>query len=537
MDQTLYSHISLSYLDWIIVAVYTSIAVGIAVWSKIGQRDTVEEYFVGGRSMNWLVVSISIFATLFSSISFVAIPGEAYQNGLMFSLYLFGGALATPLAIWMFLRFFFHSPSFTAYEYLEKRYDLSVRLLGAAIFTVLRLIYMGTVYYAVAKLFESLVGWPPMVTVVVVGLITISYTVLGGVKAAVFTDVAQALIIILGIGAILWKVLSLAGYDVFAIYQFAATHGKGYEPLATAHFYGLHWSDRINFFFLIQGVIFSPIINMACDQLTVQRLLASKGYREAKRATLFNAFTSVPIVFMFWMVGIGLFYFYNSGSIRLPAGMTSDHIMGYFINTQLPSPLPGLIVAALLAALMSTISSVVNSCATVIFADGLMRMNIIQKGDPREMLICRSLSVLSGFVGLGIAILLIIGGQGIQSSVLEISGIWSALWSMLLTAFVYGVLAPRVSARAMFIGMSIGCFFSLVLPYALYYAVPAENRIAFSWIGFPGGMLTWIVPMVISLFWPNRKNLRNLTLWTLEKPMASGPAETDDSILMANERK
>lgn len=532
ITETLKAQISLSVWDWLMVVFYTGLTLGVAIWSKYRQRETVEEYFVGGRSMHWLLVSISIFATLFSSVSFVAIPGEAYEHGLMFSLFLIGGALMTPVALWMFLRFFFHSPSFTAYEYLEKRYDLSVRFVGAMIFVTIRIIYMGTVFYAAAKLFESLVGWPPLMTVTVVGLFTIGYTVTGGIKAAIFTDVAQAAIIILGIGIILYKVLALAGFDVLAVYQFAASHGRGFEPLLTREFYGVHWSDRINLFFLLQGIILTPIVSMACDQLTVQRMLSSKGYKEAKRATLFNAMTSVPIVFMFWVVGIGLFYFYNAGGARLPEGMTSDLVMGYFINTQLPSPIPGLIVAGILAAMMSTISSVVNSCATVVYSDGLSRFGMIKSGSPREMLVCRSLSVVAGFAGLGVAILLVLGGQGIRSSVLEISGIWSALWNMLLAAFIYGVLVPRVSGRAMLIGILIGSVVSLALPCILYYAVPAEDRIAFSWIGVPSMAIGFIVPAVLSIFMPNRKNLKNLTLWTLEPktPAAPAPQETQELI-------
>lgn len=521
--------ISLSLWDWVMVVFYIGLTIGVAIWSKYRQRDTVEEYFVGGRSMHWMVVSLSIFATLCSSMAFVATPGEAYENGLLFSLFILGNIVATPVAAWLFLRFFFHTPSFTAYEYLEKRYNVSVRVLGAGIFTAVRILYMGCVFYATAKLFESLVGWPPLMTIVIVGGITIAYTASGGIKAAAFTDVAQSVIIVIGIGIVLWKILSLAGYSPVAIYQFAAEHGRGYEPLASSRFYRMNLADRINLFFLVTGSFFTAVTCMACDQLTVQRMLASKGYREAKRAAIVNAFTSAPVGLMFWFVGIGLFYFYHAaGKGHAPEGMTSDYVMGYFVSTQLPSPIPGLIVAAILAALMSTISSVVNSCATVIHCDGLLRLGIVEKSHPKEMLICRGLSVLSGCLGLAIAVWLVMASDGIKSSVLEVAGLWGALWNMLIAAFIFGVLVPRISGRAMFIGMLIGSVVSLVLPYPLYYMVPAEDRIAFSWIGVPSMAAAFILPLLLSFIWPNKKPLPDLTIWTLSKRDKSSSGGLDE---------
>lgn len=519
--------ISLSGTDWAVVALYIAVTLGAAAWSKLGRKESVEEYFVAGRSMKWIVVSVAMFATLFSSISFVAIPGEAYQNGLLFSLLLFGGAIATPLAVWLFVRFFFLSPTFTAYEYLELRYNLAVRLLGGGIFIVIRVLYMGVVYYACARLFESLVGWPPLVTIVAVGLFTIAYTTTGGIRAAVFTDVAQAAVLVLGIGVILWKVLSLAGFDAWAIYQYAAAHGRGFGALGESRFYELHLSDRMNIWLLLHASITVPMHHMACDQLTVQRLLASKGYKEAQRAANVNAFASVPLVFMFWMVGIGLFYFYGTQPDQKPPGLTSDHVLGYFISTQLPSPIPGLITAALLAALMSTISSVVNSCATVIYKDGLLRLNVLRPGYRHEMLTCRSLSVLAGLIGLGLAVLLTMGGQGIQSSVLEVSSIWAGLWGVLLPAFLYGVLVPRISGQGMFVGILLGGGLSLFLPYMLYYNVPAENRVGFTWIALPGALTAWLVPLLISMVWPNRKPVTGLTLRTLARAKPPAFAEVE----------
>src|SRR4051812_20056831 len=224
--------ISLSRFDWGAVLLYLAATAGIALWTRLRQRETSEDYFLAGRSQGWLIVSVTLFASLFSSISFVAIPGEAYHGGLIMSLLLILSPLAAPLGVWLFLRFFFLSPSYTAYEYLERRFNAPTRVIGALLFCVTRLIYSGVIYYAAAELFRSLVGWPPLVTILVIGSFTVVYTTVGGMKALIATDVMQVAVLVIGIGSVLLKVLSVSGFDVAAIYAHAAATGRGYEPVA-----------------------------------------------------------------------------------------------------------------------------------------------------------------------------------------------------------------------------------------------------------------------------------------------------------------
>lgn len=525
MEQTYFHQVSLSLFDWSAVVVYLSLTAAIALWATRGQKGG-EGYFLAGRSMGWIVISIAVFATLFSSISFVATPGEAYKNGLMLATLSYGQILFMPLAIWLFLRFFFLTPTFTAYEYLERRFSLPMRLIGSAMFMLVRLLYSGVVYYAAARLFESLVGWHPLLTITAVGLFTVAYTVTGGMKATILTDVMQTIVLFVGISVLAGKVLSLSGYDLGAIYQYASERNHGFEAFADPRFYRIHWQDRLNFWILLMHSVLTPLVSFSADQLVVQRLLASKGYKGAVRASVSNYFVGIPVGLMLWLTGIGLFYFYGTQPQKLAPGVGPDHILGYFIHTEMPSPIPGLLVAALLAALMSTVSSVVNSLATVAYRDWLVRLRWTVPGGRNEMLLARLLSAGMGLAGIGIAAALVLASEGITSSVFEISGIWANLWIVLTMAFLLGVLVPRVSGPAMLGGVLAGGAVNLYLPYAWYYAIPAEERISFMWLSYPGMLLALGVPLLLCLVLPNRKDLKGLTLWTLEKRSepAPGPA-------------
>lgn len=520
MNSPIYK-VSLSAWDWVAVAIYLGITAGIALWSHFGQKKSSESYFLAERGMNWLVVAVALFATLFSTISFVSSPGEAFGYGLMMMLPGLAMPIFVPLAIRLFLRFFFDVPTFTAYEYLERRFNLSTRLIGAALFCAIRLIYSGCVFYAAAVIFEALVGWPPLMTIALIGAFTVAYTTSGGMKAVMFTDVAQAVILVTGITAVFWKIMVATGANPWTFFEYGALHGRGFHQVFEAEFWSFDLHTRLNIWLLLLIAISNPLLSLSCDQLVIQRLLTSKNYEDAKKSVYFNYITTLPLGFLFWGAGLGLFYYYAMHPSKLPAGMPADQIMGFFIATELPAPIPGLIVAALLAALMSTISSVVNSIATVIYKDGLLRLGHVSEQDgPHTLRICRALSVGAGLAGLGVAALLVVGGQGIKSSVLEISGVWAGLWMVLVNAFLIGVLFPRVSGRAMLVGLVVGGAVCLACPYLLYYSVPADQRISFNWLSWPGFVASFVLPLLFSFVWPNRKDMTNLTLWTKTSPKA-----------------
>jgi SSS family transporter len=516
--------------DWVAIAGYVVLVGLVATWTKARRRGGSEDYFLAGRSQHWFVISIAMFAALFSTISFVAIPGEAFAYGLIYSTGLLVLPLAAPLAIWLFLRFFFLSPTYTSYEYLERRFNLPMRLAGSILFTISQLIYCGVVFYAGAELCEVLVGWRPVMTILLAGSFTVLYTTHGGMRTVIMTDVMQAAVLTLGICAVLWKVLELTGMNPAAIYHFAAAHGRGYGALGSREFYRPELHTRYNVWLVVFLPLREKLAALSSNQLTVQRLLTTnKGYRGAKWATITTSLETVPLVALFWAVGAGLFYYYRGlHPERLPASVGPDQVLGHFIVTELPSPLPGLVLAALLASLMSTTSSAINSSATILYRDGIVRLSWAKLGGARETLICKLLSVAVGIVAVGAGLLLAFGSSHARGSVLEVNTIWSGVTSVLLAAFLLGVLAPFVSAVPMFVGCLAGGVCSLILPFVFYYNVAPAQRISFAWLGVPGLVVAVLVALGLSLLHRQRADMTGLTLWTMKGTVPdTQPPSTD----------
>ncbi|WP_288614896.1 sodium:solute symporter family transporter [Victivallis vadensis] len=513
--------------DWAVILLYLLGVTGLGVVSRLRHRQDADEYLMAKRSMNWFVVALAVFATLFSTISFVSIPGEAYNFGLTMMAVALGQILFVPLGIWLFLRFFFAAPTFSAYEYLEKRYDRNCRRIAAVIFIMIRLFYTGGVFYAAAVIFESLAGWRPEATIVVIGLITLAYTFWGGIRAVILADVVQSAIIFLGIAAILFRLFQVTGFDVGGVLSFAGEHNRLFGTFAQSDFYRLNLHDRWNFWLLILVVVQIPLQTMCCDQLVIQRLLTSRSYHQAVRSTYANYLLSIPVVVMLYGIGLFLFFYYNGGGGELPAGLPGDKVLGFFITDELPAPLPGVIIVALLAALMSTVAGAVNSLVTVCFKDLVLTAKPELAGTPCEMLYCRVLTVFGGGFAILTALMMIVVGQGVRTTLLEVIGVWSNLWPILFVAFLYGVLSQRVSARAILWTMVIGGIVNLVVPYLMYYAVPEEMRWGFWYLGVPGVLLGVALPPLLSRFWPNRKNLDGLTLRTLRPDGRSAPPAPD----------
>ncbi len=508
---------NLSPFDWALIVFYLVATIGISVYSRLRSRKDTTEYLAAGRSMNWIVVAIAVFATLFSTISFVSTPGEAYNYGCFLFICTIGEMAAMPLAIWLFLRFFFIVPTFTAYEYLERRYNPAVRICGAVLFLTTRLIYTGGVFYAASVIFQRLMGWEPAWTVLIIGTITVGYTVTGGIKGVIWADVVQSVLIFVGIAAITWKLLDVIGYSPWNVLKFAHEHDHTFELLFKPEFYRLETGDRWNIYVVIPNIIMSAFIMMSCDQLVIQRLLTSRNYRSAKRSVFSNYIMGIPVSIALFMIGLSLFYYYNTNGNALPEGVPGDQALGYFIATELPAPIPGVIVVALLSALMSTVAGVVNSLGTVCYNDILLKIKPSIANSGKELKWCYLLSLLAGVLGVGWAFFLVVAAQGVKTTLQDVVSVWGGLWSLLVAAFLYAVGSKRVSSKSILITFAIVGVWQLVFPYIMYFRMPEGQRWGLWWLGIPGIIASLVLPPLLSLIWPHRRDLTNLTLWTLDE--------------------
>lgn len=513
----------LSLLDWLVILAFMVATLGLAHWAQKGHAN-LAGYFLADRGLSWMTVGLCLFATLFSTVSFVAIPGEGYRHGVLFSLNSIGYALFTPLAIWLFLRFFYNTSSFTAYEYLERRFDRRVRTLGAIIFVIARLLYLAVVFYSAGKIFETLLGWAPWITIAAVGVFTVYYSFYGGMKAIALTDVLQSIVIFVAIVAIIVKLCFLIGFDFSGLARAVQASGRGFHALTTPEFYRFDLHVRYSFWTALTLAVLGPLANYGTDQLFIQRMLSTKSYAQAKKAIWFKTLVALPVSLGLYLIGVMMFYYYQSASSTAPA-VEADQLLGYFINQHLPPPFPGLVAAALLAALMSTVSGTAATLATVTTIDLLAHIPRLKDWSGLQSVQTgRWLTGLFGGLSMLIAILLFFASRGVESTVLEMSQIWAGLWLILLVVILGGILTTWVTRRAALIALLVGVGCNLVAPYLLYYRVPASERISFVWVSIPGLLVTAILLIMVSLFDRQKaQNLDGLTFRTLKKPSTTAP--------------
>jgi solute:Na+ symporter, SSS family len=445
-------------------------------------------------------------------------PGEGYKHGMLMSLQTVGYTLFTPLAVWMFLRFFYNTTSFTAYEYLERRFDLNARTLGAIAFILLRALYGALVLFAASKAFQTLVGWPPLITIGIVGVVTIAYSYLGGMRAIIITDFLQTVVILGGLLVIIFKVSTLIGFDYGAAWRFAAAHDHTYSRVGTPEFWSIDPKLRYTFWTWLLLAVTAPLTNYGTDQLVVQRILASRSYGDARKAIILKTVGALPFSLLFYLTGVLLFFYFNSVSTP-PEGVHADGMLGYFINQFLPSPLPGLVAAALLAALMSTFDSTLNSLSTVFGVDVLQRRGWIPH-DANLLRVGRRLTLGWGVVMLGLALFMAQASRTVESTIAEVTSILTSLWGVLLVVVMAGIFTRWATARAATWALLLGGLVNLYVPWKLYYGTAPDERISFVWVAVPGWIVALVVIVIGSLL-DSRKvtNLAGLTWSTIRRPV------------------
>ena len=503
--------------DWLVVLGYMTLMFCIPFLLRHRERSA-SDFFLAGGNMHWVFVGLSMYATLFSAISFVSMPGEAYKNGMLYALYSVGYTLVSPVAIWLFLRFFYNASSFSAYEYLERRFNLPTRVLGSLVFLISRALYASLALYSAAKVFESLIGWPPVLTVAVIIVVVIVYSFIGGMRTVIIADSIKTGFLILGLLVIVWKLSVAVGFDFAGAWAFATATHHGFGAIATPEFFSLDPHLRLTVWVLALYAVTTPLMNYGTDQLFIQKILAANSYRGAFRASLLKTYFALPLTLLFYGAGILLYYYYN-GLNRPPEGVHPDAMLGYFIGHHMPSPLPGVVTVALLAAVMSSLDSTISSLSTIISVDIVERLNLLRPGRVGLFALGRGLTVAWGVVISGLAGLLIWKSEAVESTIAELAVIWSSLWGVLLVIVLGGVFTSWITGRAAAVALGIGIVLNLVLPWPLYYATPAAERISFAWVGVPGWIATAIILVAVSAC-DRRKNtqLEGLTWKTVRHP-------------------
>ena len=294
-------------LDWIIVFAYLAFMIwdGIRMTKHSGQ---VEGYFLANRSLPWWAVGLSVMATQLSAITLVGTTGQAYTDGMRFLQFYYGLPLAMIILCVTVVPFFHRAKVYTAYEYLEKRFDVKVRTLTSFFFLISRGLGVGTIISAPSIVLSIVFGWNLIFTIFAIGLSTTVYTVFGGVQAVTWTDVKQMFVIFFGLAVCLIVILSSfpAGVSLTDGLTLAGSLGK--LNTVDTHFdlkekYTI-WSGLIGGLFLMLGYF-------GCDQSQVQRFLTAKSVGEGRTSLLMSAFLKIPMQFFILLIGVLVFVFYQ----------------------------------------------------------------------------------------------------------------------------------------------------------------------------------------------------------------------------------
>lgn len=381
------------------------------------RNKTADQFTSGGRQIPSWVVAMSIFATFVSSISFLALPGKAYMsdwNAFVFSLSI---PFAAILTIKFFIPLYRGIGSISAYYYLEQRFGPWARIYASVCYILTQLMRTGAILMLLALPLNALFGWNIKTIIILTGILVMGYSMLGGIKAVLWTDAIQAIILISG--ALICAL----------ILTFSMPEGPGqlFEIARTGNKFSLgslsmSLKESTFWVVLIYG-LFINIQNYGIDQNYIQRYMTTGTDKEAKSSALFGSLLYIPVSLVFFYIGTALYAFYTVQPDLLPAGMNlagaGDKVFPYFIATRLPSGLTGLLIASIFAAGMSTVSTSLNSTATIILTDYYKRYFNKTAGEKASMNVLYISSALFGIAGITIALTLV----GVESAL-------DAWWSL-----------------------------------------------------------------------------------------------------------
>jgi SSS family transporter len=487
-------------IDYAVMLIYLLLMVGLGYWVGRKQHNT-EDFLLAGRHMIWWPVAISLFASLFSAISYIAMPGEAFNFGM--TMYLGGivTLLPLPIMLMVFLRLFYKLKLWTAYEYFEGRFNVKVRIIGSCTFLLMRGVYLGTVLYATGLLLKAAIGWPMWLSILIIGVIGTLYTVLGGMTAVIWTDVAQFFILLGGIIIVIVVVAVKVPGGVIGIWDQANALGHGFNIGKNSGFWDFDFSQRITIWVWL--VCFLPnCLSPAVDQVNLQRCLSCKSFKSAAMAICGSSIGMLPVTFLFYFSGLALLvYFKVIYKGPLPETLNGDTAFTFFAANILPAGLRGLLIAAILAAVMSTVDSTVNSLTAVSVKDIYER--IMKPGQSEEHYLKVSKALTWWWGGISILFGFIIVGVFACRDIplLEVSSISiGLLGGLMLGLFALGLMTCRANSFGAVSGLVFGLLFTCIITWIFYLAPAPEERISFMWIGLisPGSVI--IFGYIASLF-------------------------------------
>lgn len=440
---------NLPLLDLIVFLVYMS---GIVLFGAMFyfRNKSPEQYTSGGGRLPSWVVGMSFFATFVSSISFLALPGNAYQgnwNAFVFSLSI---PIAALLAVKFFVPLYRSLNSISAYHYLETRFGPWARIYASICYILTQLMRTGSILYLLALPLNALFGWSIGWIIVVTGLSIILYSMLGGIQAVIWTDAIQGIILIGG--AVLCLVVIFV--QIPGGFETVLEYGVADQKFSLGSF-DLSFTESTFWVMIIYG-LFINLQNYGIDQNYVQRYMTTKSLKGAQSSALFGALLYVPVSLLFFLIGTSLYAYFKAVPGLLPPDLmtldAADKVFPFFIVNHLPAGVTGLLIAAIFAAGMSTVSTSINGTATIVLTDYYKRYFAKGRSEGASMKVLYGSSFIFGVLGVGIGLAM----TGVKSAL----DAWWMLASIfsggMLGLFLLGFMARKAKRMAAALGTAVG---------------------------------------------------------------------------------
>lgn len=442
------------WINYAALGAYPLIMLGIA--ALVGRKQSSDEFFRGGQRVPWWAAGLSIYATMLSSITFMAIPAKAYATDWTFFLANIPVLLLAPVVCRVYLPFFRRLNITSAYEYLELRFNLAVRWFGSACFIVLQLGRTAIVLYLPALALATVSSFDMRLCILIMGVICIAMTYGGGIESVVWTDVAQTIILLAAAAVTLVVALGHVPGGWSAALDVVQHDNKTFGPL--------RWNADLTIatgWVILIGNFFANLVSYTASQDVVQRYVTTADSRGAARSIWTNAWMVLPSTALFFAVGSALYVFYKYHPGRLDPTLANDAIFPLFIVGELPPGLGGLVVAGIFAAAQPTSS--LNSIATAWVTDFHARLKP-ELSDHARLRIARRVTVLSGIAGTAIALAM---------TAMQITSLWDAFLGfigltggVLAGVFSLGIFSRRASGRGALVGVIVGI---VAVAYVRFY--------------------------------------------------------------------
>ncbi|MDQ6757145.1 MAG: sodium:solute symporter [Bacteroidota bacterium] len=542
----------MSRIDWVVLAVTLC---GIIMYGIYKSRTSknLDGYFLSNRTMPWYLVLLSIMGTQASAITFLSAPGQAYTDGMRFVQYYFGLPLAMIIICVVFVPIFRRLKIYTAYEFLEERFDLKTRTFTSFLFQLSRGLSTGVSIYAPSLILSSLLGWNIHWTNIIMGGLLIIYTVSGGARAVAYTQKLQLIIIIIGMAIAGYMVVHLmpANIGFTEALNIGGKAGKLNIITSGNNANGFDWKDKYNMWSGVIGGLFLALSYFGTDQSQVGRYLTAKTNHESKLGLLVNGLVKVPMQFLILMIGVLVFsfYHYNKAPIyfndtqiasakttikkdslenlerqygfvsadndeekaaikkqykdvlkrALPNEDVNDtnYIFLRFVIDYLPRGLIGLLIAVIFLAAWGSIAAALNalaSCSVVDIHKKFINKELTPKMDYR---ISKLYTLAWGIFSIIIAET----ASNLGNSLIETVNILGSLfYGVILGIFLVAFWFKKIMANAV--------FYSAILSEVLIIVIYKADIISFLWLNVIGAVLVIITAYLFQMFTPKRINIK-----------------------------